>query len=394
MGIKELFLKAVPLSKKNQEDFLEVEKLLSKKDAEHVKNLLKTKKISIGYMSLGLSKSTLFNTDYPHIYTKILKKENPKLHEEIDKLNKLLKDAGVNQAYINFSKDASNSFSKLLAPEIVGMDIIKEAVCLQLFSKEKIHILLLGDPGTGKTDVLRSASQFAPISSFGLGSGTSGVGLSVTFKGAEMIKGLLPQAHNGLCCIDELNLMKEEDMAALYSAMEKGFITYDKGGKHLTLETKINVLATGNPKNDKFTNWKLESIKKQIPFDSALLTRFQLIFLVKKPNKAEFEKISRKIIKHKDYRTENDMAFIKEYVGYARELNVTLSSEMEEEILKISSELKNDEEKLLFEVNPRIVHGLMRLVKASARMNLRNEVNINDVEKIKKIVHNSFYFEE
>ena len=67
------------------------------------------------------------------------------------------------------------------------MNDVKLACAIQLFSEEKTHILLLGDPGTGKTDIIRSTSELHPKTSFGLGSGTSGAGLGVTYKGNEMI---------------------------------------------------------------------------------------------------------------------------------------------------------------------------------------------------------------
>lgn len=392
MGLKHLFTKAIPFSKDKKEKFLELSKFLQKKELDTVEHLLKIGKIKINNFSFGLSKHVLFNTDYPHIYTDILRKENEKLHTEIDNLNKIIKDSAKIYYFKELSKTADKSIPKIIAQEIIGMDNIKEAVAIQLFTKEKIHILLLGDPGTGKTDIIRSAASIAPISSFGLGSGTSGVGLSVTFKGKEMIKGIIPLANNGICCIDELNLMKEEDMAALYSAMEKGFITYDKGGNHVTIDAKINVLATANPKTDRFTKWDIETIKKQIPFDQALMTRFHLVFLVKKPGMDEFNEISRKIVNHKDEKFENDYIFLKEYIEKARNIEVTIPDDCNDAIVNIANTLKADEEKLLFEVNPRIVHGLLRLLKASARMNLRKTATLDDVKRIERIIKGSFYF--
>ena len=392
MALKHLLTKAIPFSKEKKEKFSELEKFLQKKDRDIVEHLLKLGKIKINHLSFGLSKNVLFNTDYPHLHTDKLRKDDEKLHLEIVRINKLIYNASKEYFFSEFSKTADKSVPKIIAQEIVGMDNVKEAVAIQLFTKEKIHVLLLGDPGTGKTDIIRSAASIAPISSFGLGSGTSGVGLSVTFKGSEMIKGIIPLANNGICCIDELNLMKDEDMAALYSAMEKGFITYDKGGKHVTLDAKINVLATANPKTDRFTKWEIESIKKQIPFDQALMTRFHLVFLIKKPGLEEFKAISKKIVSHKDSKLESDIIFLKEYIEKARNIEVHVLDDCEEKIVEIANNLKADEDKLLFEVNPRIVHGLMRLLKASARMNMRKTATMDDVKRVERIVKASFYF--
>jgi len=91
--------------------------------------------------------------------------------------------------------------------------------------------------------------------------------------------------------------MKKDDMASLYNAMEKGFITYDKGGKHHKFSARISVLATANPKKDKFQGRDIAELKKQIPFDSALLSRFHMVFLVMNPDVDEFRRIARSIIK-------------------------------------------------------------------------------------------------
>jgi replicative DNA helicase Mcm len=266
------------------------------------------------------------------------------------------------------------------------MDDIKLSCAIQLFANEKSHILLLGDPGTGKTDIIRSASELHPISSFGLGSGTSGAGLGIAFRGDEMIKGLLPLANKGLCCIDELNLLKNEDRASLYNAMEKGFITYDKASKHIQVEADVSILATANPKGDKFVGWVVETLKKQLPFDSALLSRFHLIFLIRKPDIKEFLEITKHIIRgDKKKEIEANKKFVKEYVEYARSLEVEVPKVFEKNIGEFIKELKKNESKYLIEVSPRLVVGFIRFAKASARMDLRRYVTSIDLERVKKI---------
>ena len=79
-------------------------------------------------------------------------------------------------AFSEFSSVALEKLSGMIAPDIVGFDAVKKAGALQLFATDRIHVLLLGDPGVGKTEILRSAAELYPISSFGLGSGTSSAG--------------------------------------------------------------------------------------------------------------------------------------------------------------------------------------------------------------------------
>ncbi len=272
------------------------------------------------------------------------------------------------------------------------MDEVKRAGLVQLFAKENVHILLLGDPATGKTDVLRSISELAPISSFGLGSGTSKAGLTVAVIGKEMVKGILPLADNGIACIDELNLMKTADRAGLLNAMEKGFITYDKGDSHLRLDARIKVFATANPEGDKFVGRTIDVLRKQVPFDSALLTRFHLVFLVRKPDVKEFMQITDKLIKGEKVNVgDNDKKFVKEYVRYALTKEVVLDKTLGPLIQGFVEDVKKDEDNFLMEISPRTVIGIMNMAKAAARMKLKDKVEKEDIIKVLKIFNSSLY---
>jgi replicative DNA helicase Mcm len=255
---------------------------------------------------------------------------------------------------------------------------------------------LLGDPGTGKTDILRSAAKLSPVSSFGLGSGTSGAGLVVTVKGNEVIKGLLPMADKGICAIDELNLMKKEDYAGLYNAMEKGFVSYDKGGKHYKFDARIRVVSTANPKGDKFEGKNVEELRKEIPFDSALLTRFHLIFFIKKPGLEKFKKIAESILSGEKTKVKKgDIEFIKGYIKAVDDKirNVEFPKERQKEVINFVEEIKKKEEEHLIEISPRFVIGIMRLCKSLARMEARDSVQTKDIERIKEIVIDSLKIE-
>ncbi|MBD3310751.1 hypothetical protein GF351_06040 [Candidatus Woesearchaeota archaeon] len=287
---------------------------------------------------------------------------------------------------------AKDIIPRFIAPNIAGMDMLKKAVALQLFAKDRVHILLLGDPGTGKTDIIRSAAEYSPVSSFGLGSGTSGVGLVATVKGNEVVKGLLPQADKGLCCIDELNLMKEDSRAGLYNAMEKGFVTYDKGGHHHKFHSRISVLSTANPKGDKFTGNSIRQLKAQLPFDPALLTRFHLVFFVRKPSMKDFRKITEKIVSGEQGKySDEDMKFVKAYIRHALEEhgNVRFPKDLQSKIVDVIAEIKQKEEHYLVDISPRITVGFMRLCMASARMHLRDQVNQDDLDMVSSLLKES-----
>ncbi|MBW2978084.1 ATP-binding protein [Candidatus Woesearchaeota archaeon] len=359
------------------------------KDTERIKlikSLLKERKISIEYKKLELN-----ITD--HIHYPEIKAETENI--DVSDINSDIRKGAEKKLFKVFSHKAFEELPKYIATNIKGMEDARKAIALQLFSAQPIHILLLGDPGTGKTDLLRAASELSPIASFGLGSGTSGAGLVVTVRGNEIIKGILPKADKGLCCIDELNLMKEDSRAGLYNAMEKGFVTYDKGGHHYKFDARIKVLATANPRGDRFRGKTISELKKEMPFDPALLTRFHLIFLVRKPDFRRFREIADKIVSgEKKKVNEADKEFIKDYVEYTNKIEkVEFPKEMHKEIVDFVAQIKKYETKYLIEVSPRLVIGIMRLCKALAKMELREKVEKKDISRIKDIVKNSLKIE-
>lgn len=376
---------AFPLSDEKKKLISSLEEFISKQDLKEVVSLCKQKKCDVELINLNVSPQLMPDRSFPRIIIKTEEEPVKFLTMLNSNIDKKVKD----QAFHKFSEFAAEKIPKFIAMNIVGMDEIKKAAALQLFATplEPIHILLLGDPGTGKTEILRSSSNIHPISSIGLGSGTTGVGLTVTVKGDTVAKGLLPLADKGLCAVDELNLMQEKDRASLYNAMEKGFISYDKGGKHYKFDARVSVIATANPKGDRFVGWTLDTLKKQLPFDSALLTRFHLVFLVRKPDIEQFVEISKKILRNdKQKTTKGDEQFIKDYIEYAEKIDVKIPKHLEKQIVDIIAEIKKNEKKYLIDISPRIVLGFVRLAKASARMHLCENVEQADVDLVKEIV--------
>jgi len=267
------------------------------------------------------------------------------------------------------------------------MDAVKEAAALQLFTQEPLHILLLGDPGTGKTEVLRSIERLAPHAVFGLGSGASKAGLTGMYDGKEFQPGLLITADEGVALLDELNLLKKEDQAGLYSAMEKGFITYDKKGEHERFDARVRVLATANPKGDRFVGKDIKLLRTQLPFDPALLSRFHLLFLIRRASAHELESITRKIVKDEVHELEDgDARFVKEFVSHADRLVVGFDPKFEPVIVSFIDDLRRQEESCLIEIGPRLVIGIIRMAKAYARSRLSRTTSHDDIERAMKLM--------
>lgn len=417
--VRDFFKIMLPLIKRRKAYNL-MKEYLSKREAKDLKYFFKINALGVYYKQYSFH-------NYVEWPQTIVAKEDSELKKFSEKINKKIENQIVSRYYNKIAKqNPIDKIAKLIAPNIIGYDLVKKAVAAQLFSKESIHILLLGDPGTGKTDILRSTTELSPISSFGLGSGTTGAGLTVvknpnykklkrkikekknekrkneknknnkqetTTKDEpveeiepEFLLGLLPQANNGLCCIDELNLMQTKDKAGLYSAMEKGFITYDKGGKHKSFEAKIKVLATANPTNDRFIGNDIKFLKTQLPFKEALLSRFHLLFIFRKASEEELIEITKKIVNNKFQKRTNDKEFVKEFVKHASMLNVSLPTELEPMVVNFIEDLKKEEKKFFMEISPRTVIGIIRLAKAFSRARLSRIVSQDDLEEAMKLM--------
>ncbi len=313
--------------------------------------------------------------------------EDERLLALTTRVNRKVKDALLVALFKRQKGTVLPTLTTLVAPNLLGLDAAKEATALQLFAQEPFHILLLGDPGTGKTDILRGVERLAPLAAFGLGSGASKTGLTGMYDGKEYKPGLLVEADEGLALIDELNLLKKEDRAGLYSAMEKGFVTYDKKGRHERHDARVRVLATANPNGDRFVGRDVKFLKTQVPFDDALLSRFHLVFLVRKPGEGEFERITRKIVRGEvRVLPDGDTAFVKEYVRYAERLTVTFDDKYESMVVDFIEGLKREERNLLVEIGPRTVIGVIRMAKAYARARLSRSTDAEDIEKAMRLM--------
>ena len=394
MKLISLIRRIVPFKKEDEERFLKWSQELSKEDSKFLKKYLKLKEISFAENKISNSFASFnyvqlkYNNQYNSNENKSVEKKEVK--EFADRINIKIKNRVDQTLFSQFAPFAFQKISSLVAPDIHGNDHLKESATIILFSDEPLHLLLLGDPGTGKTDIIRSAAELHPKHSFGLGSGTSGAGLVVSAKGNEIIPGLLPLADGGICAIDELNLMKEESRAGLYNAMEKGFVSYDKGGHHYKFNSRVNVIATANPKGDSFTAKNLKELKMQLPFEDALLSRFHLLFFIYKPGIEEFKKISKSILTNsKSKIKDEDIEFVKEYITYALKIKVSFPSEFEPDITNIVAKIKSNENKYARPISPRFVIGLMRMCKALARSRLSSKVERIDLDKAQEILEKS-----
>lgn len=188
--------------------------------------------------------------------------------------------------------------SRSIAPEIYGHADIKRAIAAQLFGgaadkklpdgmrlRGDLNVLLLGDPSTAKSQLLKFAERAAPISVYTSGKGSSAAGLT-----ASLVKdkahgefhlegGAMVLADGGIVCIDEFDKMRMQDRVAIHEAMEQQTISIAKAGITAVLNARSAVLAAANPAFGRYDDTR--SSAENIEFQSTILSRFDLIFIVR-----------------------------------------------------------------------------------------------------------------
>lgn len=150
------------------------------------------------------------------------------------------------------NKDLVNEMWRYVAPDLVGLENARKATLLMLASGQdrggrrgRIHILLEGEPGTGKSD-LRNWTKWRHPDAVGIGPSSTEAGLKGDFSGGERTPGALEMAHNGILCIEELEKFRKSDREALLEAMSEGFFEVNKGKHRLSLNAEIRCIATCN----------------------------------------------------------------------------------------------------------------------------------------------------
>ncbi|MCS7135188.1 MAG: minichromosome maintenance protein MCM, partial [Candidatus Aenigmarchaeota archaeon] len=325
-----------------------------------------------------------------------------------------------------FAKDPK-IYEKLinsLAPSMYGLDVVKLAIILQFFGgvpkilkdgtriRGDIHILIVGDPAVGKSQLLKLASQMMPRGKYVSGKGVTGAGLTAAvvrdeqFLGGWVLEaGALVLANNSLISIDEFDKMEKSDQIAMHEAMSLQQISIAKASIVATLPARTAVLAAANPKYSRFDPYM--PIGDQVDIPETLLSRFDVKFALKDiPNPEIDEKMVEHALKARHFGEDElkpmiDPDFFKKYVAYTRmNCKPMLSEEAAKKIKEFYLTMRSSSisgERQAVAITMRQYEALVRLAEASAKVQLRDVVNEEDAERAIEIMKYSlrqFGFDE
>lgn len=240
--------------------------------------------------------------------------------------------------------DVQERIAKSIAPSIYGSLDIKKAIACLLFAGSRkrlpdgltrrgdINVLLLGDPGTAKSQLLKFVERVAPIGVYTSGKGSSAAGLTASVvrdpasRNFIMEGGAMVLADGGVVCIDEFDKMREDDRVAIHEAMEQQTISIAKAGITTTLNSRCSVLAAAN---SVYGRWDESKGDDNIDFMPTILSRFDMIFVVKDEHNAQRDMTLAKHVIQVHVQAadaivedaaegELSLEFLKKYIGFCR----------------------------------------------------------------------------
>uniref|UniRef100_A0A8C0Y333 DNA replication licensing factor MCM5 n=1 Tax=Cyprinus carpio carpio TaxID=630221 RepID=A0A8C0Y333_CYPCA len=307
------------------------------------------------------------------------------------------------------SPSVYDSLARSLAPSIYGSDDLKKAIACLLFGGSRkrlpdgltrrgdINLLMLGDPGTAKSQLLKFVERCSPIGVYTSGKGSSAAGLTASVlrdpntRGFVMEGGAMVLADGGVVCIDEFDKMREDDRVAIHEAMEQQTISIAKAGITTTLNSRCSVLAAAN---SVFGRWDDTKGEDNIDFMPTILSRFDMIFIIKDHHDQQRDMtLARHVMNvHLSAQTQTEgvegeipLATLKKYVAYCRAKCGPRLSKLKNRYVVMRSGAKEHERetdrRVSIPITVRQLEAVVRIAESLAKMKLQPIAGEEEVDE-------------
>jgi len=344
------------------------------------------------------------------IFTKYLKGVNLKVIGIEQELSHITEEEEEEILELSKKENLKDILISSFAPTIKGYENIKYALILQAFGcPQKVfpdgtklrgdsHILLIGDPSTGKSQLTYFATKLSPRGIFCTGRGVTGAGLTgsatqLSDRRWTIQPGVLSLTDGGIAGIDEMGRMEENDREAIHTALEQQEIPQHKAGLKVTLQARCAVVASANPTHDRFDRNK--PFAEQFSMPVTILTRFDFIFcFTDDPDVNKDLMIADHITSVRAFGEKAlegnggiPVQTMRKYIMYARknvfpEFNKEVLDAMNKWYVQIRQQGGKGKP---MSATTRQIDALQRLIYANARMRLSNKVEMRDYVDVVKL---------